>query len=45
MAFAFPFGLSTDYDVFILTRIREEYDVTGSTEQAVVVGIGLPVDR
>jgi putative drug exporter of the RND superfamily len=45
MAFAFLFGLSMDYDVFILTRMREEYDVSGSTEQAVVVGIGLPVDR
>jgi RND superfamily putative drug exporter len=40
MVFAFLFGLSMDYEVFILTRMREEYDATGSTEQAVVTGIG-----
>lgn len=38
--FAFLFGLSMDYEVFILTRMREEYDATGSTAQAVVVGLG-----
>ena len=40
MIFAFLFGLSMDYEVFILARIREEYDATGSTHQAVVAGIG-----
>jgi uncharacterized membrane protein YdfJ with MMPL/SSD domain len=40
MVFAFLFGLSMDYEVFILSRIREEYDRTGSTDAAVVVGIG-----
>jgi RND superfamily putative drug exporter len=40
LAFAFLFGLSMDYEVFILSRIREEYDATGSTYQAVVTGIG-----
>jgi RND superfamily putative drug exporter len=40
MIFAFLFGLSMDYEVFILTRMREEYDRTGSTEQAVITGIG-----
>jgi putative drug exporter of the RND superfamily len=40
MIFAFLFGLSMDYEVFILARMREEYDRTGSTEQAVIVGIG-----
>jgi RND superfamily putative drug exporter len=40
LAFAFLFGLSMDYEVFILSRIREEYDATGSTEEAVVRGIG-----
>jgi RND superfamily putative drug exporter len=40
MVFAFLFGLSMDYEVFILTRMREEYDATGSTETAVVTGIG-----
>jgi RND superfamily putative drug exporter len=40
MVFAFLFGLSMDYEVFILTRIREAYDATGSAEQAVTEGIG-----
>jgi putative drug exporter of the RND superfamily len=40
MVFAFLFGLSMDYEVFILTRMREEYDNTGDTRQAVVRGIG-----
>jgi len=40
MIFAFLFGLSMDYEVFILARMREEYDRTGSTEQAVIVGLG-----
>jgi RND superfamily putative drug exporter len=40
MVFAFLFGLSMDYEVFILSRIREEYDATGSTDQAVIAGIG-----
>jgi putative drug exporter of the RND superfamily len=40
MVFAFLFGLSMDYEVFILSRMREEYDATGSTDAAVVRGIG-----
>ena len=40
MVFAFLFGLSMDYEVFILSRMREEYDATGSTDTAVVTGIG-----
>jgi len=40
MIFAFLFGLSMDYEVFILARMREEFDRTGSTEQAVITGIG-----
>jgi RND superfamily putative drug exporter len=40
MIFAFLFGLSMDYEVFILSRMREEYDRTGSTEAAVITGIG-----
>jgi putative drug exporter of the RND superfamily len=40
MVFAFLFGLSMDYEVFILSRIREEYDATGETRTAVVRGIG-----
>jgi RND superfamily putative drug exporter len=38
--FAFLFGLSMDYEVFILSRMREEYDRSGSTETAVIRGIG-----
>jgi putative drug exporter of the RND superfamily len=40
MTFAFLFGLSMDYEVFILTRIREAYDRLGSTTQAIVEGLG-----
>jgi RND superfamily putative drug exporter len=40
MVFAFLFGLSMDYEVFILSRMREEYDRTGSTDTAVIRGIG-----
>jgi putative drug exporter of the RND superfamily len=38
--FAFLFGLSMDYEVFILSRMREEYDRTGDTSMAVITGIG-----
>ena len=31
MIFAFLFGLSMDYEVFMLTRMREAYDETGDT--------------
>ncbi|MGH3470799.1 MAG: MMPL family transporter [Nocardioidaceae bacterium] len=34
--FAFLFGLSMDFEVFVLSRMREEYDETGSTNTAVV---------
>jgi putative drug exporter of the RND superfamily len=40
MVFAFLFGLSTDYEVFILARMRESYDRTGDTRAAVIEGIG-----
>jgi RND superfamily putative drug exporter len=40
MVFAFLYGLSMDYEVFILARMREAYDRSGSTETAVVEGIG-----
>ena len=36
ISFAFLFGISMDYEVFILARTREEYDRTGSTNQAIV---------
>jgi uncharacterized membrane protein YdfJ with MMPL/SSD domain len=37
--FAMLFGLSMDYEVFLLTRIREIYDETGSTKRAVTLGL------
>jgi RND superfamily putative drug exporter len=40
LVFAFLFGLSMDYEVFILARVREEYDRTGSTDSAVITGLG-----
>ena len=40
LIFAFLFGLSMDYEVFILARMREEYDRTGDTSMAVITGIG-----
>jgi RND superfamily putative drug exporter len=39
IVFAFIYGLSMDYEVFILSRVREEYDRTGSTDEAVVRGV------
>ncbi|MDH3725294.1 MAG: MMPL family transporter, partial [Thermoleophilia bacterium] len=39
MLFAFLYGLSMDYEVFILSRIRESYDADGNTDAAVVSGI------
>jgi putative drug exporter of the RND superfamily len=40
MTFAFLYGLSMDYEVFLLSRMREEYEATGSTGTAVVQGLG-----
>jgi putative drug exporter of the RND superfamily len=39
LIFGFLFGLSMDYEVFILARMREEYDRTGDTRAAVVEGL------
>ncbi|WP_188192866.1 MMPL family transporter [Nonomuraea sp. SYSU D8015] len=33
------YGLSMDYEVFLLSRIKEEYDRTGDTEEAVAAGL------
>lgn len=38
--FAFLYRLSMDYEVFILSRIREEYDREPSTPRAVIAGLG-----
>jgi RND superfamily putative drug exporter len=39
MIFAFLFGLSMDYEVFMLTRMRKAYDETGDTNTAVALGL------
>jgi len=39
MIFAFLYGISMDYEVFILSRIREEYDETKDTKFAVAHGL------
>lgn len=39
LIFAFLYGLSIDYEVFIVSRIREEYDRTGDTSRATIEGI------
>jgi RND superfamily putative drug exporter len=38
--FALIFGLSMDYEVFLLSRVREEYLRTGDPHGSVVMGIG-----
>jgi uncharacterized membrane protein YdfJ with MMPL/SSD domain len=37
--FAMLFGLSMDYEVFLLARMREEWDHTGNNEHAVASGL------
>ncbi|MEY2570115.1 MAG: putative drug exporter of the superfamily, partial [Acidimicrobiaceae bacterium] len=37
--FAILFGLSMDYEVFLLSRVREEYVATGDNHEAVVRGL------
>jgi RND superfamily putative drug exporter len=39
MIFAFLYGLSMDYEVFMLTRMREAYDETHSTDRAIELGL------
>jgi RND superfamily putative drug exporter len=39
MMFAVLFGLSMDYQVFLLSRIKERYDGTGDTTGSVSVGV------
>ena len=38
--FSLLFGLSMDYQVFLLSRIKERFDETGDTREAVAHGIG-----
>jgi len=37
--FSILFGLSMDYQVFLISRIREEYDKTGDNSEAVAFGL------
>jgi RND superfamily putative drug exporter len=39
MLFAIVFGLSMDYEVFLLTRMKEEYDRTGDPKNSVADGL------
>ena len=39
MIFAFLYGLSMDYEVFMLSRMREAYDETHSTNRAIELGL------
>jgi RND superfamily putative drug exporter len=39
MVFIFAFGLSMDYEVFLLARIKEIYDETGDNDYAVAHGL------
>jgi trehalose monomycolate/heme transporter len=39
LMFAIMFGLSMDYEVFLLSRIRERYDLTGDNTAAIASGL------
>ena len=39
LVLAIIFGLSMDYEVFLLSRVREQYDLTGDNRLAVATGI------
>ncbi|WP_249998485.1 MMPL family transporter [Actinoplanes sp. M2I2] len=39
LALAIVFGLSMDYEVFLMSRIREQYDLTGDNTTAVATGL------
>jgi RND superfamily putative drug exporter len=39
LMFCVAFGLSMDYEVFLLSRIKEEYDLTGDTRASVAAGL------
>jgi len=39
LMFCIAFGLSMDYEVFLLSRIKEEHDRTGDNERSVAVGL------
>ena len=39
LMFCIAFGLSMDYEVFLLSRIKEEHDRTGDNDHAVAIGL------
>jgi RND superfamily putative drug exporter len=39
LVFAIVFGLSMDYEVFLLSRMKEAYDRTGDNREAVAIGL------
>ena len=39
LIFALAFGLSMDYEVFLLSRIKEQFDATGDNRAAVATGL------
>ena len=39
LMFCIAFGLSMDYEVFVLSRIKEEHDRTGDNDEAVAMGL------
>ncbi|HEX2047795.1 MAG TPA: MMPL family transporter [Acidimicrobiales bacterium] len=39
LMFCIAFGLSMDYEVFLLSRIKEEYDVSGDNVSSVALGL------
>ena len=39
LMFCIAFGLSMDYEVFLLSRIKEEHDRTGDNDDAVAIGL------
>ncbi|HEY3240711.1 MAG TPA: MMPL family transporter, partial [Acidimicrobiia bacterium] len=39
LLFCIAFGLSMDYEVFLLSRIKEEYDLGAGNEDAVAIGL------
>jgi RND superfamily putative drug exporter len=39
VVFVFAFGLSMDYEVFLLSRIKEAYDESGDSDRAVATGM------
>lgn len=41
LIFAITFGLSMDYATFYYSRVREEYDRTGKTQEAILNGLAL----